>query len=372
MQPSRAPIRPSSRLRLTVRPVVSPAVRHGVRPVVRQGVRALPRLPLLCLLAALLLGAAAPSRAAEAPGPVSGTVSDTSAGPLAAPRVLLVTAHPDDDALFSGTVYKITHSLGGTVDLALLTNGEGGYRYSTLGEPIYGLQLTDEEVGRAYLPGIRKRELMAGGAIVGIRNYFFLDQVDGGYTRDLEQILASSREGGGWDLDLVRKRLGEILADGDYDFVFTMLPTRDTHAHHQASAVFALEAVAARPEAERPLVLGGSFRRMNVAGDDGSGTSVEAFTGLPEHPLTAIEEGSPVFRFDRMQPFGEGGRLNYQIIANWVIAEHKSQGTMQLLMNRQTEEVYHLYRLNPEGAAAKLDAFFQRLAEAPPHAGAAP
>jgi len=58
-------------------------------------------------------------------------------------KVLIVTAHPDDDALFSATVYKITHNLGGKVDLCLITNGEGGYKYSTLAEPIYRLELTE-------------------------------------------------------------------------------------------------------------------------------------------------------------------------------------------------------------------------------------
>src|SRR5688500_8309755 len=71
-------------------------------------------------------------------------------------RVLIVTAHPDDDVTFAATVYKITHDLHGLVDLALITNGEGGYKYSTLGETIYGLELTDERVGRAHLPTIRK------------------------------------------------------------------------------------------------------------------------------------------------------------------------------------------------------------------------
>jgi LmbE family N-acetylglucosaminyl deacetylase len=62
--------------------------------------------------------------------------------------------------------------LNGTVDLALMTNGEGGYRYSTLGNFIYNKELDKEEVGRAYLPAIRKQELMSGGEIVGIRNYY--------------------------------------------------------------------------------------------------------------------------------------------------------------------------------------------------------
>src|SRR5690554_5063429 len=105
------------------------------------------------------------------------------------PKILLVTAHPDDDALFSATVFKTTKLLGGTVDLALMTNGEGGYTYSTLGNYVYGLELDQEEVGRKYLPGIRKKELMAGGDVVGIRNYFFFDQKDFYYTHDVEETL---------------------------------------------------------------------------------------------------------------------------------------------------------------------------------------
>ena len=84
------------------------------------------------------------------------------------PKVLVVIAHPDDDAAFSGVLYQITHQLDGVVDLALVTDGSGGYRYSTFAEEIYRLKLTDEAVARQHLPAIRKRELMAGGAIVGI------------------------------------------------------------------------------------------------------------------------------------------------------------------------------------------------------------
>ncbi|SVC93598.1 uncharacterized protein METZ01_LOCUS346452, partial [marine metagenome] len=63
-------------------------------------------------------------------------------------QVLIVTAHPDDDAAFSGVVYQVTHQLGGVVDLALVTDGSGGFRYSTLAEEIYGLDLTSETVAR--------------------------------------------------------------------------------------------------------------------------------------------------------------------------------------------------------------------------------
>lgn len=67
------------------------------------------------------------------------------------PKILIVTAHPDDDATFAGTNYKIVHDLKGTIDLALITNGEGGYKYSTLAEDIYGLNLRMKQSGK-YLP----------------------------------------------------------------------------------------------------------------------------------------------------------------------------------------------------------------------------
>src|SRR5262249_15873149 len=167
--------------------------------------------------------------------------SPASAGPW--PNVLLVTAHPDDDALFGGAVYKITHQLGGRVDLFLVTNGEGGFHYSTLSEAIYGLKLSDEKVGRAYLPGIRKRELLAGGKIVGIGYYFFLDQEDKEFTQDVDSVL----KGNLWNLELVRARLRAVLTENRYDFVFVMLPVPTTHAHHAAAAILALQRVASLP-----------------------------------------------------------------------------------------------------------------------------
>lgn len=41
-------------------------------------------------------------------------------------------AHPDDESFCTGTVYKLTHDYNAKVDLACITNGEGGYKYSTL------------------------------------------------------------------------------------------------------------------------------------------------------------------------------------------------------------------------------------------------
>ena len=268
------------------------------------------------------------------------------------PRILLVTAHPDDDALFSATVWKTTNLLNGVVDLALMTNGEGGYKYSTLGNYIYGKELDKEEIGRKYLPGIRKRELKAGGDIVGIRNYYFFDQQDFYFTLDIEETLEK------WDTEPIVERLADIISKEKYDFVFLMLPFENFHGHHKASAVLGLRAIQSLPEGERPIALQAFVRR----GADDPGISFNMMEGYPE---TKVME-DVTFEFDRSQTFGFNDRLNYNIIANWVIAEHKSQGTMQLLMGNNMIEKYWYVELNGKEALDKTKAYFKAVNEAQP------
>jgi N-acetylglucosamine malate deacetylase 2 len=43
------------------------------------------------------------------------------------PKILIVTAHPDDETMFPATIFKITHELKGSADIALITDGSGGY-----------------------------------------------------------------------------------------------------------------------------------------------------------------------------------------------------------------------------------------------------
>jgi LmbE family N-acetylglucosaminyl deacetylase len=268
--------------------------------------------------------------------------------------VLVVTAHPDDEAMFAATMYRITHALGGTVDLALVTDGAGGYRFSTFAEPIYGLELTDESIARQYLPAIRKQELMAGGKIVGIRDYFFLDQPDQGKTENADSVMKYV-----WDTDEVAGRLDDILAEGDYDYVFTHLPIKPFHAHHKAATILALEAVRRMEPSERPIILG-SFTTGGM--DD----VVKAFVELEGHPITRIRKTPGPFTFDRGTRLGLDDRLNYTIVVNWLIAEHKSQGTMQMFMSSEpSTERFWLYELNPSEAAAETEALFQRIRTAP-------
>lgn len=259
---------------------------------------------------------------------------------------MIVTAHPDDDASFAATIHRITHELDGTADLVLITDGAGGYRFSTFAEDIYGLELTNQEVAEKHLPAIRKKELMAGGAIIGLRDYVFLDQPDKGKTFDADAVMENE-----WDVELVTRVLDRVLAEGDYDFVFTMIPHPTTHAHHKAASIFALEAVNRMTE-DRPVVLaGGSL-------DTFPPESFE-FRMLDGHPLTTLSSEHGPWGFNRNTKLGLDDRLNYNIIRNWLIAEHKSQGTMQTYMSLgDSWETYWLYEMNGTDAAEAVQTLF--------------
>ncbi|MFN8277513.1 MAG: PIG-L family deacetylase [Chitinophagales bacterium] len=269
-----------------------------------------------------------------------------------APRALIVIAHPDDETAFAATVYKITHELQGTVDLCVVTNGEGGYKYSLLAEPIYGLKLTEEAVGRQHLPRIRKQELMQAGKIIGINNFFFLDQKDAHYSTDEHEPLDTS-----WNVPLVQNRLREIMVNGKYGIVFCLLPTVETHGGHKAASLMALRVAQSLPEASRPAVLG--------AGVSSERDSVRHFTQLKQYAETATAADTAMFHFNRNQKFGYKNALSYQIVVNWEIAEHKSQGTMQLAMNQGAREDFWLFQCSPSNRVPYLNELFERLATRP-------
>jgi LmbE family N-acetylglucosaminyl deacetylase len=269
------------------------------------------------------------------------------------PRVLVVVAHPDDETAAAATIYKITHELNGLVDQCVITNGEGGYKYSTLAESYYGLELTDEAVGRANLPRIRKQELMNAGKIIGTHNIFFLDQKDAHYGLDEHEPLDTS-----WNVAWISTRLKEILNENHYDFVFCLLPVPGTHGGHKAATLLALKAVQQMPQTVRPIVLG-------MTASSKSDTASTVFEQLKDYKETKILKEAPVFAFDKSKPFGYNNKLTYKIIVNWEIAEHKSQGTMQLAMNMGDYENYWYFALNGPEGVGKCKALFEQLKSIP-------
>lgn len=268
--------------------------------------------------------------------------------------MLCVVAHPDDEVAFAATLFKTSTHLDGVCDLLVITNGEAGFRFSTLGERLYAARLTDPVVGRTRLPEIRRRELRAACDVLGVREIEFLGQTDHRNTKDQGEVLASDARV--WDLARVRAAIERRLATGRYDFVLTHLPVPDTHGHHKAATILALDAVAAMPARERPVVLG-----AYPSGRDAERPPPPM--QLDGHPFTAIVPGLPPFEFDREQKFGVDDRLDYQIVVNWAIAEHKSQGTFQQLVNRWRHETFYAYAVGPPDARERAARWFARLQE---------
>ena len=263
-------------------------------------------------------------------------------------KVLIVIAHPDDETAFAATIYKITKEMHGIADLVCITNGEGGYKYSTLAEAYYGLELTDEKIGRENLPRIRKRELTNAGNIIGIRSFYFLNQKDAHYGLDEHEPLDTS-----WTVPFVTKGLKGIMTKTHYDYVFCLLPVPGTHGGHKAATLLALRAVSAMPLENRPIILGVSSRNK--------GDTLQHFKQLGDYKETATLSDTASFSFDRTASFGYNKQLNYKIIVNWEIAEHKSQGTMQLGMNRGDYETFWYFAQNPAEGFEKTRKLFEAL-----------
>lgn len=265
------------------------------------------------------------------------------------PKILIVTAHPDDETAFAATIYKVTHELDGIADILIVTNGEGGYKYSTLAEEVYHQELTNEQSGRIALPTIRKKEMMSGGAYIGLRDYHFMDEQDTGYTLNADTVLNLV-----WDTSRVIAKIKDLQTKHAYDFVFTLLPTESTHGHHKAATILALRAVSSIPLEKRPIIIGCSVR-------DTSDQTLLPFNGLASYPLTSMHESKPVDHFNRLTSFGYHNKLNYLVIVNWLIAEHKSQGAMQLAMGKGHLEYFWNYALNPDKAEQAIRGFAQLL-----------
>jgi N-acetylglucosamine malate deacetylase 2 len=261
-------------------------------------------------------------------------------------RVLLVVAHPDDEYEVAGTVYRISKELLGTVDQLIITNGEAGYRYSSLASPYYGVDLTNEAVGRAQLPRIRRKEAQQAGRVLGIRRQWFLNETDDRFTLDAREVLNQS-----WHTERVVQALEEHLRKGHYDFLFVLLPDEQTHGEHKAASILALQAVGRLPADQRPIVLGAQA----------GGSEYVPYKPLLAYSLTDTTSPSPQFQFDRDARFGYHESLSYQIVVDWVIAEHKSQGLFQTRCQQDRFERFWLFSVNRSSAKGEAASLFARV-----------
>jgi N-acetylglucosamine malate deacetylase 2 len=256
------------------------------------------------------------------------------------PKILVVVAHPDDEYYFAATVYRLAVQLHAKVDEIVITDGEGGYRYSTLAEPYYGKSLTIESVGRKELPAIRRKETLNAGRILGIDHHLFLNQKDQRFTTDEEDGMKS-----GWNSSLILDRITGALQRTHYQFIFCILPRSTTHGHHQAAAALAAIAAHRLPQGLQPVLLGFDT--------DGS-----RFTAPLD--LRSSQEWSTnyAYPFDRTAKFGFHSSLTYQIVVDWMIAEHKSQGLLQTWCEKDPTEYIWIDRGSSPDAEAKAQSLF--------------
>jgi N-acetylglucosamine malate deacetylase 2 len=261
------------------------------------------------------------------------------------PSVLLVVAHPDDEYEMAGTVYHIAKELSGTVDQLIITDGEAGFHYSSLAEQYYGVKLADEADGRKELPHIRREESRRAARILGIRHQWFLDEKDERFTLDADEVLNKS-----WNRRRVSRAILEHLRQGHYGYVLVLLPVADTHGAHKAASILSLEAISQLPVDDRPVVLGAHA----------SADSQESFSPLPEFPITKAAETTTNLRFDRNSRFGYNNSLTYQIVVDWVIAEHKSQGLFQNRCRQDRFENFWVFRAGRDLAADGSQIFANR------------
>ena len=255
-------------------------------------------------------------------------------------KLLIIAAHPDDEYAFAAATYRLVQESGWIADQVVITNGESGYRYSTLAEKFYGVSLAPTDQGRAHLVEIRKQEAQNAGKILGIRRHYFLDQRDLGFETN-----AASADSSNWDRSYLRTFLSGLISREKYDVVFTLLPTAETHGHHRAATLLALEAVSSL-SGDRPLVFGAEPRASSDA--------VPTFSWLPGQPLTRTLLRAPALVFDREAAFGYHDQLNYQIVSSWLIAEHKSQGLFQKDYGQHRFEQFWLFEVSGEPALERL------------------
>ena len=261
-------------------------------------------------------------------------------------RVLLVVAHPDDEYEMAGTVYRISRELSGTVDQLIITNGEGGYRYSSLANRYYGVNLTNESVARKRLPRIRREEARRAARVLGIRHQWFLNEKDDHFTLDAKEVL-----NGSWNRERVFEKIERRLRKGHYDFVFVLLPTEQTHGEHKAAAILTLKALERLPASQRPTVLGAQA----------GGEQSEVYHPSLGDSLTAANTPRAQFQFDRDTRMGYQESLSYQIVVGWVIAEHKSQGLFQTRCRQDRFENFWLFTVNRGSASNESVWLFDKI-----------
>lgn len=265
-------------------------------------------------------------------------------------HILLVVAHPDDEYEMAATVYRITTELHGMADEIIVTDGEAGYHYSSLAERYYGVALTNGVADKAQLAQIRVEESQRVAKVLGIRRQWFLGESNVPFTQS-----ANSTLHGNWRTTRVLQTISDRMKEERYDFVFVLLPDLKAHGEHKAATILTLEAVKSLSGEKTPIVLG-------AAAGNSTSPRYDAISG---DSLTQTLTSEPQFHFDRDIHFGYQKSLSYQIIVDWVIAEHKSQGLFQTKCLQDRYENFWVFGTNVPQAVDRAAALFTAVSPGP-------
>lgn len=148
--------------------------------------------------------------------------------------ILVVLAHPDDEAGMATTLAHYAHIQGKRITNVYCTKGEGG----------------GNMIGRQWGPSlglVREIELKKCLSTLGVYQTHFLNQRDWAYTESAQMTLEA------WDKESALESLVRIIRATRPAIILTMNPTPNPgqHGHHQAAGILAVEAfrLASSPEA---------------------------------------------------------------------------------------------------------------------------
>ena len=204
--------------------------------------------------------------------------------------MLLVVAHPDDEYAFAATAYRIGKELGGTVDQVIIADGAGGYRYSSLAERV--LRCFADCAGRTRIAAAdsagvrhwRRAGYWGSGSII-----FWIRRIPGSRSTPTRRSKSS-----GTRLPLPIS-FPNLLRRGKYEYVFTLLPTGDTHGHHRAATYLAWRAAERQPEETRPVLFGAEPGTATTPAPSFAGDPLfHDVRNLPDTPVFAFEPASHV------------------------------------------------------------------------------
>lgn len=143
--------------------------------------------------------------------------------------ILVVLAHPDDEAFGVSGLIALNRKQGVPVTYACATLGEMG---RNMGMPMIA--------NRESLPALRLEELKAACAAVGLEDLRLLGYRD--KTVEFE------------DREEIADRVGEIIKEVNPSLIITFDAKHAVHPDHNAIGAATLLAVSRIPEAERPKV----------------------------------------------------------------------------------------------------------------------